>query len=49
MSYRQFKKYIKELLSPWEYSELLLDKKQCLKETKRLKTKRQLKRKLEEI
>ena len=49
MSYRQFKKYIKQILSYWEYGEILENKALCKKECKRLKSKRQLERKLEEI
>ena len=49
MSYRQFKKYIKQILPPWEYSEILTYKEQGKEEAKKLKSKRQLERKLEEI
>lgn len=49
MSYRQFKKYVKQILSPWEYGDILDNKALCKKECKRLKSKRHLKRKLEEI
>ena len=48
MSYRQFKKYIKQILPPWEYGDILDNKELCKKECKRLKSKRQLERKLEE-
>lgn len=48
MSYRQFKKYIKQILPSWEYSEILTYKEQGKEEAKKLKSKRQLERKLEE-
>ena len=47
MSYRQFKKYIKQILPPWEYSEALAYKEQGKTEAKKLKSKRQIKSKLE--
>lgn len=47
MSYRQFKKYIKQILPPWDFSEILTYKEQGKAEAKKLKSKRQLERKWE--
>ena len=49
MTYRQFKKYIKQLLAPWEYDVNIFNKDKdmkqyCIEEARQFKNKRQLQR-----
>lgn len=51
MNYRRFKKYVKEILSPWELLDIIgykENKPKIIKEIKPIKSKKQLKRKLEQ-
>lgn len=52
MNYRRFKKYVKEILPPWELLDIIgykENKKEILKDIKNIKSKKQLEKKLNKV
>lgn len=52
MNYRRFKKYVKEILPPWELLDIIgykENKKEILKDNENIKSKKQLEKKLNNV